>query len=407
VQAWKELGPTFTAERFFELEEEVVLLLLSGALTILPEGMPSVTDDVRENQWLTPDKRFYLEMKNDPSPEEAELIREWIESLYATDFLYAGSMMAYAAMLVREEVREMGLRWRQARLTDEGFMEPAEAQQQLAWKSEKQFQQLAAEAQQVEFKKRPFLSAWALGGNTGQEDAHDVIADVLRQQYPGQDDEDFEALIPDLSYRITQWRCEDAKEKSLVSLPGHTPLLLDTLVAQFAADEEYVILQRRLGTLTNIILSGTTTAGSIAHTTFSNDSLKLALSVVRGAVNIGLETCVQQPQNYNLPAMVQAKEVWTLLGPEFLFQVGWRCILNLARIITQEEATGGQDNVLSSEQYIIAQSVHLPLPQYPLMVDGWKQNDPASVKLSQNKRPFERLEELERVHHFWEQVPRL
>ena len=47
---------------------------LSKIFEIIPEGVTHITEDIRENWWLTPDNRFFLRIRE--NPDEA-LLRWW------------------------------------------------------------------------------------------------------------------------------------------------------------------------------------------------------------------------------------------------------------------------------------------------------------------------------------------
>lgn len=66
-----------------------------------------------------------------------------------------------------------------------------------------------------------------------------------------------------------------------------------------------------------------------------NDSMGRSIAIVRGALNIGLEVCLLTPSDYGLDLGSKKCEVEKsvacirLLGPEFIFHIGWNLLLSL------------------------------------------------------------------------------
>lgn len=122
---WHEISPEFAAERFVELEEEMMILLARALFEIVPVGLENgitITDDYFQSH----DKRFHLRFLS-MDPEAQERAGQFLSTLYAYRLEFAGRVLSYAAMLVESEVHEEAIRWRAGRLADDGFVERSEA----------------------------------------------------------------------------------------------------------------------------------------------------------------------------------------------------------------------------------------------------------------------------------------
>ena len=126
VQAWLAIGKSFTAERFFELEEETQSLILTKFFTILPDSIANIDDQIRDNWMKTPDNRFFLQPVSSDGTD-FEFLSQFVDALYSYDMGKAGFVFSVASLLIRQETLELAQKWRNARLADQGFVPQDEA----------------------------------------------------------------------------------------------------------------------------------------------------------------------------------------------------------------------------------------------------------------------------------------
>lgn len=127
VRVWNEIDRDFAAARFFELEEEVLTLLLVELFEIVPKGL-SEEESIRvdDSFVLTPDDRFYLKTRS-LDPGKQDLLLEFVQGLYRQNLEFAARCFSYAALLIGAESKEAACRWRAGRLADQGFVAREEA----------------------------------------------------------------------------------------------------------------------------------------------------------------------------------------------------------------------------------------------------------------------------------------
>jgi len=411
ITLWSEISDEFAAERFFELEEETLTLTLTKILEIIPLGLSRTADDAcqdtGEDAWQTPDKKFFLRLRK-PYEHALHTIKNFIDSLYANSIAYAGSVLSYAAMLVREESLEMGLRRRAGRLCDQGFVDAHEARDILSLKKFGDFKKIIAEQKELEKKRqlaRQKLASVDAAHNAKHQQHNPEVfdnivqmfsqftaeegvqhmqlalsAETLKQIAGSQntaveyfyDDDEFvntvaEEIVEKCNGLLLKREVRNAKLNT-----GH--LLIDKVFAFLAEHEQesLLFLKERLAFISNVLASGTT--GFVG-----DDALGRLVSVVKGALNIGLEMCFAAPSEYELNLEFTTDNVQKgcvcvqSLGVEFLFQLGWNAIGTLA---APKEKTG------------------VVIPMYPKMLDDMLQN---KTHVTQSVRPFETLSDIENV----------
>jgi hypothetical protein len=128
VALWLQQDHRIPMKRLEELDEELRILILNEAFHIIPVGISEEFKNLEDNPdyFKTLDGRFFIKVKDE---SHSDIWWDFLKSLYYTDINYAGSLLAYGAMSVMNEVQDMALQWRNSRMMDEGFVTPGEAKQ--------------------------------------------------------------------------------------------------------------------------------------------------------------------------------------------------------------------------------------------------------------------------------------
>jgi hypothetical protein len=379
---WLEVGPQFAAERFSELEEDTLVCSLTKILDIEVEGLSRFDAEAHDDYWTTVDGRFHLRVK-DGDPVSFEIIKQVVDALYGLDIKWAGSVLSHAAMLVRSESLENALRWREGRLADAGFVPAEEAFASLRPRKMDTLRADIAKAAALEHAKRSYrervrakMEAQDISTAEAPVDTEfdaEVLADLA---------EDVRALLgsmePEMAVRTLEaslgsaellritdgaklapeFFVEDeefldeaigrvvAKAKSLLlrvdAVSGRQSrshrLFAERVFALIAEDNpaESDQLKSRLARVSNMFTAG---ALGLADSISDADAEARALSVVRGCINIALEMVSSRPQEFGLQlaaeksadlSVLLGAQVVLLVGPEYLFQLGWSVLSELA-----------------------------------------------------------------------------
>lgn len=350
IQSWLAIGPEFTADRFFELEEETSLLILNKLFIILPEGIAHITDDVRENWAATPDKRFFIKHQSDENTD-FEILTEFIRALYGRSIKEAGELFSAASMLVRQETLEFAQKWRSARLADQGFVSSEEAYQVLFGS---------------QIKPQSFTAYQnTTKGNFTAEDAVENVQYLLKHLEPEDglhilkqalnsenikkitgtvnasidhlydDDEFIEDSANEIAYqtqKILYAINTSFKKESKESL-----LLVESILKQFYESDPdlMIIVKQKLAYLTNVTAS---VLG--ASTAYQSSVVQTAMCLVRGALNVGFEICLED--------LLSSKQTTSLYSPQVLdsgvrslkefgidtiFKIGFNSIIDLQKTL--------------------------------------------------------------------------
>ncbi|MES2614871.1 MAG: DUF6178 family protein [Bdellovibrionota bacterium] len=362
LQVWLSIGSEFAASRFLELEEETICLILSKLFEIIPEGVTNISEDIRENWWLTQDNKFFLRIREN-AEETFEILKQFVDCLYAHDIRLAGSLFAYSCMLVRQETLEKGLHWRAIRISDQGFVSSEQARNVLAPKkiidlkksiheakllsvareeSSSKFSHLFYAEQQhasekIVFSPDEFDSVVKLLTSFGVEEGIQHVnlalgaektrslvgnANVSLEQF--YEDEDF---IHEASENIL------AKVKNIIlNLEFHSSkkedanLLIEKAIIYIADKdkEKLYALKESIAYLANCV-------GTITN---NYNSVDKSILITRGAINIGLDLCLKIPEEYGLKlkhtdSILNAVDCIHSLGVDFLFHLGWNLLFKI------------------------------------------------------------------------------
>lgn len=408
IRLWLEIGSEFAAERFFELEEELIVLALTKLFEIMPVGINSTVDDMCDGWDQTPDKRFFIKSSFQEMDDDFYLLKSFVAALYATDLAFAGSVFSYAAMLIRDEALEEGVRWRAGRLADQGFVSKEEALKTLGAKK------------RGDLKKIGFQSNFNI--HNAHEDEHDAIVKLLSKMEPeegihfmtlaltgdalkeiaGNSDTSIEHFYQDEDFLLTAskqvlQKCQNMltavmSKKAQESMPR---LLIENVFSEFNQShfDIAVQLKERLARIAN-------TMTSVSEHQFDEDTISRSLEVSRGFLNIGLEICLAIPSEFGLCFESNANEIekgvacLQQAGPEFIFQIGWNAVINLINQIPRIKLENALD--LPSETQIALSALKNMIPMFPKLWDG----NPADHQLDQSVRPFETFSDLEKVKLF-------
>lgn len=422
IRIWLDISPEFAAERFFELEEETMVLVLSKLFEIMPVGINNTIDDMCTEWQQTPDKRFFIKSQFQELDDEFFLLRSFVASLYAVDVNYAGSAFSYASMLVRQESLESGLKWRAGRLADQGFISKEEALKILAPKKWGDLKKLglcvkahAGLDQDEEMESIVHL----LSEMTPEDGIHYMrlaLSHENLKQIAGNSDTDPEHFYQDEDFLLTAAEQISEKAKFLIikaqsvaMIKGNNrenssekKLLIENVLFQIAQNdmEKSASLKSRLSRLSNIIASASDSCS------FDNETIGRALAVTRGLLNIGLEICFALPSELGLQCDQSKNQIENgltfldQLGPEYLFQLGWNCLLNLKNQIPKE--TNSQleqkQNYPSAELEVTLTALKNFIPMYPKTLDIKSEKMPTYV--TQEVRPFESIADVESAKLF-------
>lgn len=483
VKLWNEISPEFAAERLLDLEEEVIFASLSAVCEIVPVGLNRQQEELNDDYWMTPDNKFGLKLK---TPDEAafEVVHGLVHSLYKKDVRIAQQVLAHSAMLIREEVVEDARRWRQGRLEDQGFLQSDEARHLLLRRSQKSLNkmvQIALDqhknnaASQKPGASRHLVSSVATRDEDAVARIHDVVRklgnetlqseivthlpaeDIRRltghvavhQEVLSEEEELVEAfaekLTHDCEYLFAQLEAHNAKAKKLRGADAE--LLIDKAMALLAQTQpaQAVEFKGRVARMSNGLLA----AFGVVH---ESKGVGRVLHAVRGALNVGIERALAEPESLGLSSVLEdergdrsemALVVFSALGPEVVFQLGWQSLQDLADDAVQSVVaasdkhgkplcnvtlTDGESIQLTPEQllqggrypelrrwlqfvlpvaesslrHVLLSTVNR-LPLFPiLLMEGSN-----ATRGSSEVKPYETLQEVEVTRNFLSSLPRI
>lgn len=372
LRIWLEIGAEFAAKRFLELEEETIVLILSKIFEIIPEGVSQVTENMKENWWLTTDNKFFLRIREEDD-DVFELLKPFVDSLYQYNARIAASIFAHAAMLVRQESLEFGLRWKAARLADQGFVSKDDALKILAPKKFEAIKQSIKEAKELEKKRNDALEKFSFrnssslveDNNINDPEIYENMVHFLSSLEPEEgvrymqlalgieplkeiagsqniapeyfyEDEDFISETAENIIKICNkllMRSEFINTRML----NKQGLLIEQAFYELTNRDldKALYLKDRVARLSNIFVSG-------LMNSIDNEALGRSIAIVRGILNIGLEVCLLSPNEYGLNLDVKLNEIdksiscIQLLGPEYLFHLGWNILISLQNDLAKE-----------------------------------------------------------------------
>jgi hypothetical protein len=469
---WLEVGNEFAAERVFDLDEDTLVVLLTKILDIQPEGVGRAAPEHEDAYWTTLDGRFHLRVL-DENPETFEIVKAVVDSLYAVNAKFAATILSHASMLVRDENLEQAIRWREGRMADAGFVERGEALSALRQRPMCDVRAAAQAAMDRERERRAFAegrqgessAAGAIWGGFAED--RDEIEEEYRALFNGADEdvaanliatgvgaESYRALLADANNNTNVLLADsEAVDSAVEGILGRSlallaavdavstrafknhRLLVERVFSALAETEpiEAANVKARLSRVTNLVVSGTT-SGTDA------DALERALAVVRGAVNIGLETLVRdgfsgggssQDSLGETAPVARGLEILRLVGVEHLFQVGWNLELSASesfaaaidelsrfslgdagkwldlwraqRFVALRRGLQQVGDRVDPGLHHVASSLLNRVPLFPEVLaakDG-------SFRASAARRAYETLDEIETVRAFVAQVPAL
>jgi hypothetical protein len=205
--------------------------------------------------------------------------------------------------------------------------------------------------------------------------------------------------------------------------------------------EESIYLKKRIANLSNILVSG-------AMNSLDNEGLARSLLIVRGALNIGLEYCLLNANEFQLnfnnteTDLEQGTTCLQLLGPEYIFQIGWSILTGLQkdlghkivsldtslyngklkslRTITMSDSNNLEiplnklvanqrypdinkwlDDIethISQELFLVFESLFGKVPMFSELLAAEKLVN--TIKIQNNFKPFETLNEIESARVF-------
>lgn len=366
LRIWLEIGQEFCVKRFLELEEESIVLILSKVFEIIPEGLSTVSEEIRENWWKTADNKFYLKIREN-ADESFELLKLFVDALYQYNARIAESVFAHSAMLVRQESLEFGLRWRATRLADQGFVDKDEALKILTPKKLEILKKSIQEAKELENKRNKTIEKIPLAfeHNMYDADLYENMAHFLSSLDPEEgvqymqlalgneslkkitgsqnidpsyfyEDEDFiseatESLIKECNKILIR------SEFNSNHGSAETGLLIERAFHEFINKDSSKALhfKNRIVHLSNTLVSG-------FMNSIDNDTLVRSITIVRGVLNLGLELCLLTPDEYGLVFNHTEGEIENsitciqLLGIEYLFHLGWSVIFSLQNELSKK-----------------------------------------------------------------------
>ncbi|WGL61464.1 DUF6178 family protein [Pigmentibacter sp. JX0631] len=370
IRAWLEIGSNFAAKRFFELDEETIVLVLSKLFQIVPEGVGIISEDIRENWLKTMDNRFYLQI-NDEDSETYEILKPFIDDLYSYNPRIAASTFAHAAMLIRQESLADGLKWKEARLSDQGFVSKEDALEILKPKDFLELKKSLAFEIELEKKKQEVLTKYpkktldSANINYDSEVTDQVVhflgtlepEDGIRymQLALGMDElkkiSGSSNIDPSYFYEDEDFIAETAEKivnlcnKILTKIEFHKvntkqayeALLIEEVFAYIVKQnmQQAMLLKERIARTSNVIVSA-------FMQNIDNQSISYALQVERGALNIGLQYMLQNKSEFSvldgkiLPDVELAAYFISTVGPEFVFHLGWNMIHSIPKELSKE-----------------------------------------------------------------------
>jgi hypothetical protein len=469
---WLEVGNEFAAERVFDLDEETLVVLLTKVLDIQPEGIGRVAPELEDSYWATLDGRFHLRVL-DENPETFEIVKAVIDALYAVNAKYAATILSHASMLVRDESLELANRWREARLADAGFVERGEALAALRQKSMVDVKAAAQAAMDREREQRTSAQRRRATGSEAEpvwggyvEDRQELEEEYRALLNSAEEDvaanliatgvgaESYRALLAEVNNNTNVLLTdEEAVENVVDAILGRSlallaavdavstrgfkqhRLLVERIFSALAESDalEAANVKARLARITNLVVSGTSSGSD-------TDALERALAVVRGAVNIGLETLVREGLPGEQAAggsadeailVARGLEVLRLVGVEHLFQVGWNLELSASESFAAAADELSQFSLADGSRWLdlwrgqrfvalrkgldelgdrvdaglhhVAASL---LNRVPLFPEVLAQQE-SSFRASSVRRAYETLSEIDAVRGFAAQLPTL
>lgn len=458
VRAWFEVGPQFAADRFCELEEETIVLVCSRFLDIRPEGVAQLPEgESADDYWTTMDGRFHLKV-TDANPESFELVHALVDALYRKDVKLAQSILAHSAMLIRDETLEDGKRWRRARLADAGFVEKDEAISMLTSQGVDQLLKLAPLAVEVE-KKRGSTSIEFENESDELDRArlleleddqrYSTVQSVLGAEKilslcgfsPKAEDVAEDEAVLEVAVETIGRQCEHLLsiwQTQPLRIKGEGRLSIESGLAYIAQEDEEkaASLKSRIARIANSFLAAT-------QQTLDSDGLARALTLARGAMNIGLQLCDRNREVLTLNSLAKVDterhaQIIEAIGPEYLFKLGWAkisevshtvaqrfeelalqfpqslaflskplnirfddgtsCLLHLSSLVKRGRFTevrtwlSESESLFPTEIFFVVSSLLNRVPFYPEVL-----NSSDNHRASQARKPFEDIEEVERA----------
>jgi hypothetical protein len=478
IRMWMEISPEFAAQRIIELEEETIVLIFSKLFEIIPEGLYHINEDIKENWWKTADNKFYLKICHD-DPEYFEILKPFIDSLYTLNARIAASILAHSTMLVRQESLEFGLRWKNSRLADQGFVSKEDALKALIPKELNYLKKLIQQEKEQEAKKTETIKKINSKINynllNADESVNSEIQDQIVQFLSKLDPEEgtrylqqtlgegtlktiigSETAKPEYFYEDDDFIVECAEkiithcnmllfrsESVYIKQLAAPQLLIEKVFIELSNKnlEESIYLKKRIANLSNILVSG-------AMNALNNEELARSLLIVRGALNIGLEYCLLNANEFQLnfnrteTDLEQGTTCLQLLGPEYVFQVGWSILTGLQkdlglkivyldtnlyngklkslRTITMSDSSNLEiplnklvenqrhpdinkwlDDIeihISQELFLVFESLFGKVPMFSELLAAEKLV--STIKVQNNFKPFETLNEIESARVF-------
>lgn len=389
ISHWQQIDVTFAAQRFFELEEETIVLILSKLFQVIPVGYSENENELVENEWLSLDKRFYLIPQIPSDSDIIDVLKPFVDSMYAVDFKFAGSCFAHAAMLVRHEVMEEGERIRNSRLSDQGFVSQEEAHRILFSQTDKtlrEYIQQRKNAKRIKMQTQsPTASLDLLDEQRAaiqhrvfevirteeHNDSRNLIRLACAQDLPQivgsqkqntalehfYDDEEFlQGVSESIEKSCQLWLNHfHAATQSIQHSPAQSSLLIDEIFSNMREENPALWgdLKSHLARCTNMLISHTKMTFAAPKT------LEEMTAVTRGFLNLGLELAwenrtdlgwtfdeksVDEPNSSPEKKMQNMTEGLQVYGLEFFFQYAWLQIQNLQRdMIKIVEAADSQN----------------------------------------------------------------
>lgn len=372
IKWWNEISPEFAAQRIVELDEGLIVGCMTAACEIIPVGLNRNQEELADEYWITPDNRFGLKM-NTSDDSDFEVFHQFVHSLYKQDVRLAQSVLAHAAMLVREESIEEARHWRDGRLEEQGFLSPDEARHLLKPKTNKQLVDMIRVAVATEPKRYSTVSAGETSEMTPvpselherifecvQKIDSEELAQEIEQQLGTaelvrlvgtsaphseillQDEDVMDLFVDKLAKRTHQilLNLEAQKVRSLKQRLQQTEsaLLIDQTIAWLSENN----LERAMDYKVRMARCINTLAAAMGVVNESSE-LSRIVAAVRGCLNVGLEKLLKTPEMYefnktfsvsetqdSIRNVAEASAAMTAVGPEALFQLGWQTLQDLA-----------------------------------------------------------------------------
>jgi hypothetical protein len=371
---WLEIGPQFAAERVSDFEEETLVLMFTKLLDIQVEGHTRFDVEAHDDYWTTIDGRFHLRVKDD-DPASYEVVKQVLDALYGLDIKWAGSILSHASMLLRSESLDNALRWREGRMADAGFVPAEEARSVLRPRRMSSVQADIAKAVALETARRSYRERVSVQDYADDESASFDLDSELAAELSDSVRDLLRSLDPEMAVRAIELSLgsqgvskltdgahlapehfvddEEVMEEAISGIVKRTQslllrldvssqrgfrdhhLLIERVFALISEENpaECAALKSRLARVSNMVLSATANA-------VDPDAQGRALTVVRGCLNLALELMLSRPQDFGLAqisvpvsdaaSVFAGVEVLKIVGPEYLFQVGWSALSDLS-----------------------------------------------------------------------------